>query len=42
MALLVAALEMPGNPDLAHLLSVGGTLLYDPYSWITFFKEQIE
>ncbi|KAG0558406.1 hypothetical protein M758_10G024400 [Ceratodon purpureus] len=28
MALLVAALGMPDNPDVAHLLSVGGTLLY--------------
>jgi sugar porter (SP) family MFS transporter len=28
MALLVAALGMPDNPDLAHSLSVGGTLLY--------------
>lgn len=26
MALLVAALEMPGNSDFAHILSVGGTL----------------
>lgn len=29
MALLVAALGMPDNPDVAHILSVGGTLLYD-------------
>ncbi|XP_024384067.1 probable plastidic glucose transporter 1 [Physcomitrium patens] len=28
MALLVAALEMPGNSDFAHILSVGGTLFY--------------
>jgi sugar porter (SP) family MFS transporter len=28
MALLVSALEMPGNSDFAHILSVGGTLFY--------------
>ena len=27
MALLVAALGLPDNPDVAHILSVGGTLL---------------
>lgn len=28
MALLVTALDMPGNEQFAHVLSVGGTLLY--------------
>ena len=30
MALLVTALDMPGNEQFAHVLSVGGTLLYGP------------
>ncbi len=30
MGVLVLALEMPGDQQLAHLLAVGGTLLYAP------------